>query len=70
VRQTFLKSLTAVVAGNLLYYFILMPLLPVAGRHRPMQLDLGLLIDFWVCLVMVGFIELWSRVRSRRSQRG
>ena len=69
VRQTFLKSLVAVVTGNLIYYLVLMPVLPLAGRHRPRHLDLGLLIDFWVCLVVVGFIELWGRIRTRRSQR-
>jgi ABC-type uncharacterized transport system permease subunit len=69
VRQTFLKSLVAVITGNLIYYFALMPILPMAGRHRPMELDLGLVIDFWVCLVVVGFIELMGRIRARRSQR-
>ncbi len=64
-----MKSLVAVVTGNVLYYFLLMPLLPPAGRHRPRQFDLGLLIDFWICLVILGLIELITRVRARRTTR-
>ena len=60
-----LKQVIAIVAGNLLYFFILMPHLPPAGRHHPDRLDLGLLVDFWVCVVLYGFIELLDR-RWRR----
>lgn len=64
-----MKSLVAVVTGNILYYFMLMPLLPPAGRHKPGELDLGLLVDFWLCLVILGIIELFMRVRARRATR-
>jgi len=56
-----LKQLIAIVAGNLLYFFVLMPHLPPVGRHHPDRLDLGLLVDFWVCVVMYGLIELLDR---------
>ena len=49
--------------GNLLYFFVLMPHVPPAGRHRPDRLDLGLLVDFWVCVVVYGLIELIDRRR-------
>lgn len=61
-----LKQTLAVVGGNLLYFFVLMPHLPVAGRHRPDQLDLGLIVDFWICVVVYGVIELIDR-RWRRA---
>lgn len=61
-----LKQLAAVVAGNVIYFFLLMPHLPPAGRHAPGRFDLGLLVDFWVCVVIYGFIELASRrLKSR-----
>ncbi len=57
----FWKSLVAVVAGNAIYFLVIMPLLPARGRHGIARLDLGLLIDFWVCLVVFGVIELGLR---------
>jgi hypothetical protein len=61
-----LKQLAAVVLGSLLYFFVLMPHLPPAARHEPYRLDLGLLVDAWVCLVLYGLIEL--AIRSRRNR--
>ena len=51
-----LKSLAAVLLGNALYFYLL-PSLPPPAQHKPMQLDLGVLVDFWFCLVMYGLIE-------------
>jgi hypothetical protein len=61
VRSNFLKSLVAVVAGNAIYFLVLMPLLPPAGRHGIARIDLGLVIDFWVCVAVFGVIELVLR---------
>jgi ABC-type uncharacterized transport system permease subunit len=61
VLRKILKQTVAVVVGNLLYFFVLMPHLPAAGRHRPDRLDLGLIVDFWVCVVLYGVIELVDR---------
>jgi hypothetical protein len=58
-----LKQLASVVLGSLLYFFVLMPHLPPAARHEPYRLDLGLLIDAWICLVLYGLIELAIRWR-------
>ncbi|HUU13999.1 MAG TPA: hypothetical protein VM182_09850 [Terriglobia bacterium] len=60
-----IKSLIAVVAGNALY-FSLAPHMPAAARHERFQLDLGVLVDFWFCLVVYGLIELVLHVRRRR----
>ena len=56
-----LKQFVAVLVGNLLYFFVLMPHLPPAGRHQPDRLDLGLIVDFWVCVVIYGLVELIDR---------
>ncbi len=59
------KSLLAVVLGNA-SYFLLMPHLPQAAQHQPNRLDLGLLVDFWVCLVVWGVIAAAARKRRTR----
>jgi len=51
-----LKSLAAVLLGNALYFYLL-PSLPPPARHKPMHLDLGVVVDFWICLCMYGLIE-------------
>jgi hypothetical protein len=59
-----LKQFAAVLIGNLLYFFVLMPHLPPAARHSPYRLDWGLLVDLWICLVIYGFIEIIFRRKS------
>jgi hypothetical protein len=46
--KNFLDALLAVLAGNAIYY-LLMPYLPMAARHRLFQEDWGLLVDFGIC---------------------
>jgi hypothetical protein len=43
-----LQALLAIVLGNLAY-FLLVAHLPLP-RHRPFQVDAGLLLDFFICL--------------------
>ena len=62
MRSRVLKQFAAVLLGSLLYFFVLMPHLPAPARHQPYQLDLGLLIDAWICLVFYGLIELLFRI--------
>jgi len=52
----FAQALIAVVAGNAVY-FLLMPYLPPLARHAPMRLDLGTVVDFWICLVFFGITK-------------
>lgn len=68
LSANFWKSLIAVLAGNLLYFFVLLPSLPARARHRPFQLDWGLVVDVWVCLVLYGMVELILRWRRRLSR--
>jgi len=64
----FVHSLVAVLAGNAAY-FLLMPLLPLRARHAPFQIDLGLVVDFWFCLVAFGIVKTVSG-RRRESKLG
>jgi hypothetical protein len=59
----FLHALAAVLAGNAVY-FLLLPHLPTAIRHVTLHVDLGLIVDFWFCLVALGIIKTvawWRR---------
>ncbi len=49
------QALLAVILGNVVY-FLLAPSLPLP-RHSPFQLDAGLVVDFWFCLVAYGLIR-------------
>ena len=62
----FLHALIAVLVGNALY-FLLERYLPARAHHSPFRLDLGMLVDFWFCLVVFGVIKT---VTGRRAQRG
>jgi hypothetical protein len=58
------QALLAVLAGNAAY-FLLMPHLPPVARHNPFQMDLGLLVDFWLCLVAFGVVKIvWRQNRG------
>jgi hypothetical protein len=56
VLINFLQALLAIILGNVVY-FLLVPSLPPAARHRPFRLDLGMVLDFWLCLVAYGLIR-------------
>jgi len=56
VMVNFVQALLAVVLGNVAY-FLLAPSFPPAARHRPFRVDLGMLVDFWFCLVAYGLIR-------------
>jgi hypothetical protein len=46
------RMLAAVLTGNLIYFALLMPRLPLWLRHRPYHIDAGLLLDFALCLAI------------------
>ena len=52
------------MAGNLVY-FLLMPYMPPAARHNPMRFDLGVVVDFWFCLVFLGILKTLSKWGKR-----
>ncbi len=57
VKPDLWRSLIAVVLGNAIYFFV-QRWLPVRAQHRPFQIDLGLAVDFWFCLVCYGLVRL------------
>ncbi|HET6180036.1 MAG TPA: hypothetical protein VFE61_24150 [Candidatus Sulfotelmatobacter sp.] len=60
VLVNLLQALFAIVLGNVAY-FVLAPSFPPVARHRPFQFDLGMLVDFWFCLVAYGLIRTARR---------
>lgn len=62
VAMNFLESLLAIILGNVVY-FLLMPSLPPIARHHRFQIDLGMVVDFWFCLVAYGLIRTARRWR-------
>jgi hypothetical protein len=61
VARNLIQSLVAVLGGNILYFFVVLPHVPPVARHVASRLDLGLLIDFWMCLVCWGLIVMFTR---------
>jgi hypothetical protein len=59
VRINLFRALAAIVLGNVAYFF-LAPSPPML-RHRPFQLDVGLVVDFWFCVVAYGLIRTARR---------
>ncbi|MBZ5597414.1 MAG: hypothetical protein LAN83_03750 [Acidobacteriia bacterium] len=64
----FVHALIAVLAGNAAY-FLVMPYLPLPARHVPLRLDLGLVVDFWFCLVILGIVKMVARRRGGAGSR-
>ena len=56
-RAKWIKFLVAILLGNALY-FALSPHLPPAAQHRSWTVDLGTVVDFWMCLLVYGLLEL------------
>ena len=55
--KNFLDALLAVLAGNAAY-FLLMPHLPMAARHRLFREDWGLLLDFSICTAIFVSVKI------------
>jgi len=51
------EYLVAVLGGNIIYLAI-EPQLPSPLRHRMFQVDLGLALDFLICVALYGLIRL------------
>jgi hypothetical protein len=52
----------AILLGDAIYYFSLVPHLPQALRHREFLLDWGSAVDFVVCLGVYGLIGLGRKL--------
>ena len=61
----FLHALVAVVAGNVVYLLV-EKYLPVPARHVVFKFDLGMVVDFWFCLVAFGVVKTVAGWREKR----
>ena len=59
--RRWLDSLLAILAGNALYFLVLMPRVPRWLVHQPFRLDAGLLLDFLLCLAIYGLARSVGR---------
>jgi hypothetical protein len=59
----FIHALVAVLAGNAVY-FLLMRYLPLGARHEAFRIDLGMVVDFLICLAALGMVKA---VAARKS---
>jgi hypothetical protein len=66
-RLSLLKSLIAVMGGNLVYLSA-KKWLPEPLRHQPFHLDWGILADFWICVALWGLLDLLHNF-ARKSRR-
>jgi hypothetical protein len=69
VAVNFVQALAAVLLGNAAY-LLLSPYLPPMARHQVFRFDLGMVVDFWFCLVAFGLIRgarSWSKKRRERN---
>jgi len=55
-----------VLAGNAAY-FLAEKYLPARAHHAPFKIDLGMVVDFWFCLVVFGIIKTVAARRRRES---
>lgn len=60
--RRWLEYLVAILLGNAIYYFSLVPHLPENLRHQGFQVDLGMLLDFVVCVAVYGLIRVAARL--------
>jgi hypothetical protein len=57
MKRQFRRSLVAVLAGNLIY-FAAWRYWPARAQHQVYQIDLGLAIDFGICVVCYVLVRL------------
>lgn len=60
--RRWLEYLVAILIGNAIYYFSLVPHLPESFRHLGYRIDLGMVLDFVVCVSVCGLIRVGSRL--------
>jgi hypothetical protein len=58
----FWHALVAVLAGNA-GYFLVEKYLPSGARHVLFKFDLGVVVDFWFCLVAFGIVKTVAKWR-------
>lgn len=56
--RRWLEYLIAILIGNAIYYFSLVPHLPDSLRHQGFHTDLGMLVDFVICVAVYGLMRV------------
>jgi hypothetical protein len=56
-NRTFWQSLIAVLVGNAIYYSV-KRFLPPRGQHQLYQIDWGLAVDFWICVICYALVRM------------
>jgi len=56
--RSFWQSLIAILVGNAIYYGVYR-YLPPRAQHQLYQIDWGLAVDFWICVVCYQLIKLF-----------
>jgi hypothetical protein len=57
MRRSHWRWLIGVLAGNAIYFGV-ERFLPPRAQHHPFQIDWGLAVDLWFCLVCYGLMRL------------
>jgi hypothetical protein len=65
VKPRFLRALVAVLAGNAIYFALLVRRLPAWLRHQPFTFDAGLVLDFLICAALFLALGGWTGKRDR-----
>lgn len=60
--RRWLEYLIAILLGQAIYYFSLVPHLPESLHHQGFQIDLGMLLDFIICAGVYGLIRVASNL--------
>jgi hypothetical protein len=60
--RRWLEYLAAILIGNGIYFLSLSAHLPADLRHQTYQVDLGMALDFIVCVAVYGLIRLGERL--------
>ncbi|MGA8074447.1 MAG: hypothetical protein WB995_13290 [Candidatus Acidiferrales bacterium] len=66
--RRWIEYLIAILLGNAIYYFSFQPHLPPVWRHPGAKIDLGLLLDFLVCVGVYGLIRLGIHLQQEKSR--
>lgn len=56
--RRWIEYLIAILAGNALYFLLLFPALPRLLQHQPFRFDVGLVLDFLLCVAVYGVMQL------------
>lgn len=66
--RRWIEYLIAILCGNAIYYFSLVPHLPESLQHQGFRMDWGVLVDFIVCVAMYGLIRLAEKLHMKEPE--